>query len=54
MDQTHAVTIDLPEALLIALGRAARTAGCSPSDYLRAALRGALDRTPARLRAEDE
>lgn len=54
MDRTHAVTIDLPEALLIALGQAARTAGCSPSDYLRATLRGALDRTPARLRAEDE
>lgn len=54
MDHTHIVTIDLPEALLIALGQAARTAGCSPSDYLRATLRTALDRTPVRLRAEDE
>ena len=54
MDRTRTVTIDLPEALLFALGQAARTAGCSPSDYLRATLRAALDRTPARLRAEDE
>lgn len=54
MDNTHAVTIDLPEALLIALGQAARIAGCSPSDFLRATLHAALDRTPARLRAEDE
>lgn len=54
MDHAHTVTIDLPEALLIALGQAARAAGCSPSEFLRATLRGALDRTPARLRAEDE
>ncbi len=54
MDRTHTVTIDLSEALLIALGNAARNAGCSPSDFLRAALRGTLDRTPARLRAEDD
>ncbi|MBC7143078.1 MAG: hypothetical protein H5U18_13140 [Rhodobacteraceae bacterium] len=54
MDHSHAVTIDLPEVLLIALGQAARAAGCSPSEFLRATLRGALDRTPARLRAEDE
>ncbi len=54
MDHTHTVTIDLPKALLIALGQAAQATGCSPSDYLRATLRAALDRTPARLRAEDE
>ncbi|WP_347312330.1 hypothetical protein [Defluviimonas sp. SAOS-178_SWC] len=54
MDRTHAVMIDLPEALLIALGQAARNAGCDPSDYVRATLRSALDQTPARLRAEDE
>lgn len=54
MDTRRTVTVDLPEALLLALGRAARSAGCSPSDYLRAVLRGALDRTPARLRTEGE
>jgi hypothetical protein len=54
MHTGRAVTIDLPEALLLALGQAARAAGCPPSDYLRAVLRGALDRTPARLRPEEE
>ena len=54
MDTRRTVTVDLPEALLLALGAAARAAGCSPSDYLRAVLRGALDRTPARLRPEAE
>lgn len=54
MDIRRTVTIELSDALLLALGRAARAAGCSPSDYLRAVLRGALDRTPARLRSEAE
>ncbi len=54
MDTRRTVTVAMPEALLLALGRAARAAGCSPSDYLCAVLRGALDRTPARLRPEEE
>ncbi len=54
MDTRRTVTVALPEALLLALGRAARAAGCSPSDYLRAVLRGALDRTAARFRPESE
>ena len=54
MDTRRTVTVDLPETLLLALGRAARAAGCSPSDFLRAVLRGALDRSPARLRSEEE
>lgn len=54
MDTRRTVSIDLPDVLLLALGKAARAAGCSPSDYLRAVLRGALDRTPARLRPEGE
>ncbi|MFN6951532.1 MAG: hypothetical protein ACK4NE_02920 [Albidovulum sp.] len=48
MDTRRNVTIDLPETLLLALGRAARAAGCSPSDYLRAALAAALEPRPAR------
>jgi len=52
MDTRRTVTVDLPEALLLALGQAARAAGCPPSDYLCAVLRGALDRTAARLRPE--
>lgn len=39
------VLVDLPDDLLLALGRAARTVHCSPSDYLKAALSAALDRT---------
>lgn len=54
MDTRRTVTIDLPEPLLLALGRVARAAGCSPSAYLRAALRSALDRTPGRTRTEEE
>lgn len=54
MDTRRTVTVAMPEVLLLALGSAARAAGCSPSDYLRAVLRGALDRTPARLRSEEE
>jgi hypothetical protein len=54
MDRHRTVTIDLPEPMLRALGGAARAAGCSPSDFLRAVLRGALDRTPARLRPREE
>lgn len=54
MDIRRTVTIELPDALLLALGQAARAAGCSPSDYVRAVLRGALDRSPARLRPETE
>jgi hypothetical protein len=54
MDTRRTVTVAMPEALLLALGSAARAAGCSPSDFLCAVLRGALDRTPARLRPEEE
>lgn len=54
MDTRRTVVVDLPEVLLLALGQAARAAGCSPSDYLRAVLRGALDLPPARLRPEAE
>lgn len=54
MDTRRTVSIDLPESLLLALGRAARSAGCSPSTYLRAVLRSALHRTPGRIRSEDE
>lgn len=54
MDTRRTVTVAMPEALLLALGRAARAAGCSPSDYLCAVVRGALDRTPARPRSEEE
>ena len=54
MDTRRTVTIDLPESLLLALGRAARSAGCSPSSYLTALLRGALHRTPGRIRSEED
>ncbi|MCB2127951.1 MAG: hypothetical protein KDE03_02445 [Rhodobacteraceae bacterium] len=54
MEQDQTVTVSLSVDMLRALGRAAETAGCSPSDYLRAVLRSALDRSPARLRPEDE
>lgn len=48
MDTRRTVTIDLPETLLLALGRAARAAGCSPSDHLRTVLAAVLEEKPAR------
>lgn len=54
MEPSRTVTIDVPETLLAALGRAAAAAGVGPSEYLRAVLRGALDRSPARLRSREE
>ncbi|MCB2117032.1 MAG: hypothetical protein KDE00_12225 [Rhodobacteraceae bacterium] len=54
MEPCRTVTVDLPESMIAALGRAAALAGVGPSDYLRAVLRGALDRTPARLRSREE
>ena len=39
---------------MLALGKAALASECTPTDYLRATLRSALDRSPARLRANDE
>lgn len=48
MQTPMTVTVDLPPALILALGRAARTAGMTPTDYLSAVLAAALERTPSR------
>lgn len=44
MQRSIPVELDLPAALLLALGRAARDAGVRPSDYVAAVLAAALDR----------
>ena len=48
------VTFELSKDILLALGQAAQMAQTSPSDYLRAVLRTALETSPIRLRGEDE
>ena len=54
MEPCRTVTVELPVTMIAALGRAAALTGVGPSDYLRAVLRSALDRTPARLRSREE
>ncbi|MGB5837594.1 MAG: hypothetical protein WBH14_11130 [Albidovulum sp.] len=54
MAEVIPVALDFSKDLLMALGHAAETAGCSPEAYLRAVLHTALDRSPARIRPEDE
>jgi hypothetical protein len=46
------VSLELPDDLLLALGRAARAAGCGPSAYLGAALAAALERPERFVAAE--
>lgn len=48
MQKPMTVAIELPPALILALGRAARAAGLPATDYLAAVLAAALDRTPMR------
>lgn len=48
MQKPMSVAIDLPPALILALGHAARRAGLSPTDYVATALAAAIDRTSAR------
>lgn len=42
------VAIELPPALILAIGRGARSAGVSATDYVAAVLAAALERTPER------
>jgi hypothetical protein len=42
MAKMISISVDLPDDLLLALGRASRQAGCQPAAYLRAALERAL------------
>jgi hypothetical protein len=44
MQRSIPVALDLPPALLLALGRAARSAGVRPSDYVAAVLAAAIDK----------
>lgn len=48
MQKPMPVAIELPPALILALGRAAREAGMSATDYVAAVLAAALGRTPQR------
>ncbi len=48
------VTVEFSKDTLLALGRAAQFARTTPSDYLRAVLRTALERSPVRLRGADD
>ncbi|HQU66840.1 MAG TPA: hypothetical protein PLI43_01445 [Albidovulum sp.] len=48
MERSISVELDLPPALLLALGRAARGAGLRPSDYVAAVLAAAIDRAGLR------
>lgn len=48
------VSVVLSRDIMTALGKAALASGCTPTDYLRATLRSALERSPARLRPDDE
>lgn len=48
------VTVELSKDMLLALGRAARCVRATPSDYLRAVLRTALEGSPVRLRGTDD
>lgn len=48
MQKPMSVAIELPPALILAVGRAARAAGLSPTDYVAAVLSAAVDRTPLR------
>jgi hypothetical protein len=44
MERSISVELDLPPALLLALGRAARRAGLTPSDYVASVLAAAVER----------
>lgn len=48
MQKPMTVAIELPPALILALGRAARAAGIPATDYLATVLAAELDRTPMR------
>lgn len=48
------VTVEFSNDMLLALGRAAQFARTTPSDYLRAVLRTALESSPVRLREADD
>lgn len=48
------VTVEFSKDTLLALGRAAQSVRATPSDYLRAVLRTALERSPVRLRGADD